>query len=467
VADPATTSSGESFGLNVSAPAITRTELRVAIIRDAGAILPDPIRMPRQTGNRFGPFEWRHVCCDFCPLSASLHPCPDVTQKFGTTFRFIRKNCKYIVQQPKWRAGTILKKKFLEKAFTMLKAMKAFSIQAYSSLRPFVWQIATAILILAFILIEVRPFERTAILDSEAVASAWNESISRLGIQPAFPPDEDIYVGDIWAVIVSSENKALLNRGVRVGHIDLRSDIVSAKKGAPLFANTPKMSSDEKYRALSRLEEIKTNDDADRISLTLAAFPGITITHTHKATGALGKIFGAGSDEQDTEEIRIPTAESYGAPARTAYRRFNEWCVQNENKEYCDSDAPIRAILAYAISPDVLNKSNGQYDTEVRLQLITRVFLMREIEHRRGRNRTTNLAVAVNSSTKSDTETSPGPGQQSANGNLSIDSSSRRATLARADSSGISLIEVFQRPLVFGFRALTAYIPPPKTEKKP
>ena len=30
------------------------------------------------------------------------------------------------------------------------------------------------------------------------VAKAWNDSIARLGIQPVYPPEEDLVVGDIW-----------------------------------------------------------------------------------------------------------------------------------------------------------------------------------------------------------------------------------------------------------------------------
>ncbi|MFP3711255.1 hypothetical protein SB783_45540, partial [Paraburkholderia sp. SIMBA_009] len=35
----------------------------------------------------------------------------------------------------------------------------------------------------------------------------WNESIRRLGIEPVYPPQEDIYVGDIIAEVVDSGHK--------------------------------------------------------------------------------------------------------------------------------------------------------------------------------------------------------------------------------------------------------------------
>jgi hypothetical protein len=62
-----------------------------------------------------------------------------------------------------------------------------------------------------YILFLVRPFSTIDLgSKSEDIASSWNASISRLGISPIFPPQEDFYVGDIWAVIVDSESMTRL-----------------------------------------------------------------------------------------------------------------------------------------------------------------------------------------------------------------------------------------------------------------
>src|ERR1043165_7793107 len=90
------------------------------------------------------------------------------------------------------------------------------------------WQGLTALLVISFLLVIVRPFARIADPEAEDVAVAWNRSIARLGILPVFPPEEDFHVGDVWAVINEAkggELKPLLGKSVRLAHIDLRDEI--------------------------------------------------------------------------------------------------------------------------------------------------------------------------------------------------------------------------------------------------
>jgi hypothetical protein len=81
------------------------------------------------------------------------------------------------------------------------------------------------------------------------VAAAWNEGIARLGILPVYPPGEDFYVGDVWAVIAganvpgTNESKSagqttLLGKSVRIANIDLRKEMQAAKNQQPKFSDT-------------------------------------------------------------------------------------------------------------------------------------------------------------------------------------------------------------------------------------
>ena len=47
------------------------------------------------------------------------------------------------------------------------------------------------------------------------VVAEWNDVILRLGIEPVFPPEEDIYVGDVFAVITVDRRPASKNTGNR------------------------------------------------------------------------------------------------------------------------------------------------------------------------------------------------------------------------------------------------------------
>src|SRR5689334_10928473 len=55
------------------------------------------------------------------------------------------------------------------------------------------------------------------------VAKAWNDSIARLGIQPVYPPEEDLVVGDIWVSVAGAPQEIpVLGKSVRIGHVEVR-----------------------------------------------------------------------------------------------------------------------------------------------------------------------------------------------------------------------------------------------------
>ena len=69
------------------------------------------------------------------------------------------------------------------------------------------------------------------------IEAAWNEAISRLGIDPVYPPEEDLVVGDLLASVISDNepdpietkddklklhrDSPFLRRTVKIAHIDL------------------------------------------------------------------------------------------------------------------------------------------------------------------------------------------------------------------------------------------------------
>ncbi|MFK4500205.1 hypothetical protein ABIF86_004496 [Bradyrhizobium japonicum] len=330
------------------------------------------------------------------------------------------------------------------------------------------WQGLAALLAVCLIIAVVRPFASQPSLEADDIAASWNQSIARLGILPIFPPAEDFYVGDVWAVITNAEEAPLLGKAVRVAHLDLRKDLEIAQKQRPVFATTANTTPTASTKPVE--------DASDHISLTLAAFPGLTITHAKRAAGSLGwHTFGFGSsrDDQELEEIRIPVAETYGVPYAEAFVRLDEWCLDPNTKLLC-SDGYLRRLLAYSIGDRILAARNGKYLAQLQLSLVTRVFLTRTIEQRRliatGGDvtlRTTRPSSAPTSNTgKSENSTlgerasdEGGDRLENAKGTDPNAIPSATITSSRKGGSEIEVHRSFPRPVAFGFRAVSIAVP--------
>ena len=363
------------------------------------------------------------------------------------------------------------------------------------------WQILVAVLILAVAVFVVRPFKSIPDPGPEDVAAAWNTSIGRLGIQPLYPPTEDFGVGDVLAVVADSENVPLLGKAVRIAHIDLR-DLILASTVEPVFADTADLAAGASFRKQDRTE-VATDSKDRRITLALSAFPGITISHVTQSAAAAGNAtgwFGSARNGNQVEEIQIKGAETYGVSTIEAIVKFNNWCRDEKTKAYCD-DSFVRQALAFAVSDRVLatrkadsTKAAGtytegakdtpstnatgtaapttgpkEYAARLQLQLVTRVYLTREIEQRRMNEAAAGAAVqalADPSQAKPDPAAAK-PGDQSAsaieaiNRNLAASGATgAKIAIVRSDGVNISLQETFQRPIAFGFRAVTIALTP-------
>jgi hypothetical protein len=298
----------------------------------------------------------------------------------------------------------------------------------------------------------VRPFAAFPSSQTNDVALAWNSSIARLGILPVFPPEEDLHLGDLWAVIDDDfEDTPLLGKAVRLTHIDLRPLLQAARNKQPVFADTVRMEAGETFRYQPRTE-VASAISADSIPLTLTAFPGLSIRHTRRATGTLARSFGgfgAVREDIEVEEIRIPVAETYGVNPAAAIGRLDAWCAETENRIYC-TDQFARRVLAFAVSDQVLTTRDGHYVVRLQLRLVTRVFLTREVEHRRAQGGSGSMDAHEAAS------------RAAIGGNTSATS----AMVSVADGTETVLRQVFQRPVVFGFRAITVSLTPSSPSMK-
>jgi hypothetical protein len=209
------------------------------------------------------------------------------------------------------------------------------------------------VLVMAYILAVVWPFSRPSVLTSDDVGQQWNDSISRLGINAVYPLQEDFRVGDIWATIYEGPEKPILGNSVRIGHIDLESNI-PGDMNRPIFADTTELDAGKTVRVIDRLERSVADEDRKKISTAIAAFPTFTINHTAKSIAAsLLAVVGVGGSRagQQYEQIDLLDVETVGVQAKDSYARFLEWCRKPESEGFCIDDTWARRLLAAAVTP--------------------------------------------------------------------------------------------------------------------
>jgi hypothetical protein len=236
----------------------------------------------------------------------------------------------------------------------------------------------------------------STIVDQDEMITAWNSAVSRLGINPVYPPSEDFHVGDLWAVLIEDENadrddrsNAALGKSVRLLHMPFPED----KFAIRWDAGETRLVGSSQTVAFQQDDELR-RPQAGNLRMSVVNFPGLTINAKAKLdlkTGALGFIFGA--DSESFEVMKISSAVTYGVSAVEANIGLSELCdavASNRFAVYC-TDAFARTILASSVNSralDTITLPNGQrqYKHAVQLRLISRVFLTRQIEQRRFRS---------------------------------------------------------------------------------
>jgi hypothetical protein len=372
-----------------------------------------------------------------------------------------------------------------------MKGAVQAAVQLVASHKIRFWSGCIVCVVVAFILAVVRPFgSGPQDLTAQDLAKSWNDSISRLGILPVYPPEEDFHVGDVWAVVAESDSLPLLGQAVRLAHIDLRADIAAIRQMEPIFADTTKVAEDA-YRHEPATEVSRLDPKDDQIVLSLAAFPGITITHAIGAGAGLGGAagsLGAGRGRVETEEITIPIAETYGAPAARSFARLDAWCSNAATKLYC-TDEYARRVLAFSVNGQVMDTEKGAYTSKLQLRLVDRVFLTREIQHKRvlsgshggfaAAGLDASHVVSVPAKPLAAASAAPvaeAPKTAEAATHTGAEPAAAlsglpngRISFADENEIDIELNQVFQRPVVFGYRAVTITLPPstPSAEAPP
>jgi hypothetical protein len=327
-----------------------------------------------------------------------------------------------------------------------------------------------------------------------SVAQQWNDAITRLGIEPVYPPVEDIAVGDILAMITEDAasdlaSEPLAGRSLKLVHLDLTAEIEKTYKQTYQFpATTARPQADGQIWAQTTAMESLFKPPTVRQSLPVVVFPAFSLQKHRSANASasgLSKLwnaaFGAAASSNQIEDVKILGAETYGISAVEAELKLFEFCNAPATALFC-SEKGLRKQLSIIVGPKIYDtlkdKQTGQERPRltVELGLINRVFLARSIETKiredrqiAGNARTGATAAQgvepptppnADTSPKSPETGTPAPNQpQEQRGPVTVKEprSSPAISTALEDAGSFEVTipsAIFARPVVIGFRSV-------------
>jgi hypothetical protein len=324
----------------------------------------------------------------------------------------------------------------------------------------------------------------------KSVAEQWIDAISQLGIEPVYPLQEDIVVGDVFAIITKDltggdvTHTPLAGRSIKLTHLDLTADIEESYRNVYTFPDTAPRTTNEQSSIQTPSKGSIFKAGGVRSQLPLVVFPGFTIARVKNAnaTGSsgLGAFFGGSASSDETIEMRISEAETYGVSALVAEDRLIAFCKGSNHPEVCTEDGArqqLSIIVGSAIYETVpVENRKPQMRLAVEIALVSRVFMTRSIESRISRNRAIagggHVGQAADEATTSSAER-PSSGAQAhkdadeiAKLRAELDSMKKELAAQRSNAPGaelsvqegdavtLRLVEKLQRPVVFGFKSV-------------
>ncbi|WP_146618867.1 hypothetical protein [Rhodoplanes elegans] len=235
--------------------------------------------------------------------------------------------------------------------------------------------------------------------NEESVAKQWNSAIAKLGLDPIYPPQEDIAVGDIFLILTDDAlgekaSETLQGRSLKIWHVDLSADLKTAYKQTFIFPETaPRPKGNDEIWPQTVAQTSIFDLPTDRRHLPILILPDFTVAHVRRASGAVG--FGAkllnlvgvtDSEENRTIEIRIPSAETYGVSAIVANSYLNEFCSNPRSRPICTEEgargfmSTLVGDLAFQRVPTGKPDGSTKFRLGVEILLVNRLYLTRSIE---------------------------------------------------------------------------------------
>lgn len=308
---------------------------------------------------------------------------------------------------------------------------------------------------------------------------SYAKSVEQLGIYPVYPPREDIQVGDIYAVETHSVKNRLKAKTAYIDTVDMSREIASFLGRRYKFGNTSSGTG-----PITDTVALSNQTDAfgslpiparnDLMSLPIASFPeiqvdsGITIGGQG---GGLGAIFGFTASKTLQMTLQFGLVTSYAVPIPVGVDRLDRYCKLDQ-PAFCTN----RYLTYYLGQKYQLTEEDPGHVTSANPIMVTKVYLARQITFTF--NDTVLAAAAASATGKSGTGSVPtinGTAVQTAidNDNPEVltalaelqkalnEAAARKGAEAGAISiagisrNGVSFNEVFQRPVVVGYEAVS------------
>lgn len=205
---------------------------------------------------------------------------------------------------------------------------------------------------------EARPPERS-------VAEQWAETIHNYSLIPVYPIREDVYVGDVYLSIdFEDAEKGSLNSR-RLLSLDMSETMQNYYKKRPslpstLFDETSGVLMARKQPRSEHSVFLGDGKDLDSVNrLRLAALPGIKVATVSGGTsGARAPFawfdlaFGGSAEASRTFDIALTGIEEIQVPSDyTIKLALEKACNDSETEKFLSSDA-IRFALAQLVAPD-------------------------------------------------------------------------------------------------------------------
>lgn len=317
----------------------------------------------------------------------------------------------------------------------------------------------------------IRPFDLPSESATDDVGDIWNRSIARLGIDPVYPPQEDMYVGDIYLTLAVRDGAAIpptagskttfSGKWVTIGRADIlktfRQRPFEFSKRAGAAGSASEVPAIVSTSSPQQSDTPASSKASSAVDLYLTAFPGVDIKSQTKSEASWWQLT-LGRKEAETEDISIPAVETYSIPETEAILALAKFCTSKNTADYC-TDSVARKILGYTFGKDAYLKDDRGYIYDISVIIIRQVFVTQRLisQRYRGDGLSGELASAGDDEQKPAADSTTGgqtttrnPGEQ--NGRYAVRHQDGFSSRVKFDQS-------FARPIVFGFRRVSFAIP--------
>jgi hypothetical protein len=341
-----------------------------------------------------------------------------------------------------------------------------------------------------------------------SLETQWNKSISRLGIEPVYPPQEDIAVGDLFAVAVSDDERdsanvskrvgpssTFLSRAIKLAHVPVQNEIIEEYAQLPIFTSEPIPAPPTTNAATAVPQTPKQIASSHifgqgdwQLVRPRAAFPGLTISFAGNATAGLSGgergWFGHSVSRGTVEKLELRFVETYGLTSIAAQKALDNFC--GTNKDTCSevtARARLKAVpgLGDRVLDRIRNPNSGEdfYVLGIKIFMINRVYMARQILEqwsiRDAEGISGRVSLPGSTAARTDSKGQSAPAAGSADGSANSQTVSNVAVERRLDDleskltaiSGGGIVayssenglegllnETFTRPIAIGFRSV-------------